>query len=30
VVHSAGEQPLEVEGLVVTTGPYQRPDVIPG
>jgi putative redox protein len=30
VIHSSGEQPLEVEGLVVTTGPYQRPDVIPG
>jgi len=29
-VHSSGERPLEVEGLVVTTGPYQRPDIIPG
>jgi putative redox protein len=30
IVHSSGEQPLEAEGLVVTTGPYQRPDIIPG
>lgn len=29
-VHSSGEEPLEVEGLVVTTGPFQRPDIIPG
>jgi putative redox protein len=29
-VHSSGERPLEAEGLVVSTGPYQRPDIIPG
>jgi putative redox protein len=27
-IHSGGERPLETEGLVVTTGPYQRPDII--
>ena len=29
-VHSLGERTFEAEGEVVATGPYQRPDIIPG
>ncbi len=27
-IRSSGERPFEAEGEVVTTGPYQRPDII--
>lgn len=29
-IHSTGERPYEAEGEVIATGPYQRPDIIPG
>ena len=27
-IHGAGASPLEVEGLVLSTGPYRRPDIV--
>lgn len=30
VIHSTGERPYEAEGLVISTGPYQRPDIVEG
>jgi len=29
-IHGSGARPLEAEGLVVSTGPYRRPDVVGG
>jgi len=30
VVRGTGDAPFEASGEVVVTGPYRRPDVIPG
>ena len=27
-IHATGDVPLEAEGLVISTGPYRRPDVL--
>ena len=28
-IHASGAAPFEAEGLVVSTGPYRRPDIVP-
>ena len=30
VIHSTGAKPYEAEGEVISTGPFRRPDIVPG
>ncbi|MEX1173632.1 MAG: hypothetical protein WEG56_13590, partial [Chloroflexota bacterium] len=30
VIHGTGAKTFEAEGEVIATGPYQRPDILPG
>lgn len=29
-IHSTGDRPYEADGEVLSTGPYRRPDIVPG